>query len=343
MGTYVWKERTRGEDNSILIVEFEGGATAMIEDSWAKFGGMEDATEIYGSGGSAYADLPCAELMLLSYLRATTTRWKRPTLRKGGPFTMFEEMFNSGYLHEIEHFISCIADGTPPRVTGKMAAPCWKSSSPVTRGRRNGEKRSRFRFTPPQAPQETGRPMAGSELTEIPLEVSFVREPRDEWDRYIFTVAKTNTGWWGYTFTLLVMGAVLFLVLAANGIPLVRSAMISTGLGVFFAMYNYRTLVNEVCGTALLLPHAGRSETVRLLSDGIFSLTPTDVKITPWRSISSIELSKKLLPFHAKSGAFHLRATQSVQLRGGYGRVCQASGRTRLKCHVKELMKRWRS
>src|SRR5438552_6607251 len=57
MGTYVWKERTRGEDNSALIVEFEGGATAMIEDSWAKFGGMEDATEIYGSAGVAYADL----------------------------------------------------------------------------------------------------------------------------------------------------------------------------------------------------------------------------------------------------------------------------------------------
>src|SRR5262245_62910881 len=41
LGTYVHRSRTRGDDNSILIVEFEGGATAMIEDSWAKEGGMD--------------------------------------------------------------------------------------------------------------------------------------------------------------------------------------------------------------------------------------------------------------------------------------------------------------
>ena len=119
MGTYVWKERTRGEDNSILIVEFEGGATAMIEDSWAKFGGMEDTTEIYGSGGVAYADLLRGSSILTYSSKGYDYAVEKADTTQGWTFTMFEEMFNSGYPSEFEHFIACIADGIPPKVTGE--------------------------------------------------------------------------------------------------------------------------------------------------------------------------------------------------------------------------------
>ncbi len=50
-------DKTRGDDTSILIVDFEGGATAYIEESWAKLGGMDDTAEVHGTGGVAYADL----------------------------------------------------------------------------------------------------------------------------------------------------------------------------------------------------------------------------------------------------------------------------------------------
>ncbi len=119
LGTYVWKERTRGEDNSILIVEFEGGATAMIEDSWAKFGGMEDATEIYGSNGVAYADLLRGSSILTYSSTGYGYAVEKADTTRGWTFTMFEEMFNSGYPAEFEHFTACIADGVTPRVTAE--------------------------------------------------------------------------------------------------------------------------------------------------------------------------------------------------------------------------------
>jgi len=50
-GTYVHKDRTRGDDNAILLVEFENDAVALIEESWARPGGMDDRAEIYGSQG----------------------------------------------------------------------------------------------------------------------------------------------------------------------------------------------------------------------------------------------------------------------------------------------------
>lgn len=119
MGTYVWKERTRGEDNSVLIVEFEGGATAMIEDSWAKFGGMEDNTEIYGSKGVAYADLLRGNSILTYSQSGYGYAVEKADTTRGWTFTMFEELFNSGYPGEFEHFTDCIANGAQPRVTGE--------------------------------------------------------------------------------------------------------------------------------------------------------------------------------------------------------------------------------
>src|SRR5688572_33415308 len=38
MSTVLHKERTKGEDNSIVIIEFENGVTAVAENSWAKHG-----------------------------------------------------------------------------------------------------------------------------------------------------------------------------------------------------------------------------------------------------------------------------------------------------------------
>src|ERR1043166_6540661 len=53
----IHKGRTRGEENSLVIVEFDGGTVGVAENSWAKHGGMEDSAEVYGTGGVCYADL----------------------------------------------------------------------------------------------------------------------------------------------------------------------------------------------------------------------------------------------------------------------------------------------
>ena len=42
IGTYVHADKTRGEDDCLCILEFEGGAVGLVEDSWARLGGMDD-------------------------------------------------------------------------------------------------------------------------------------------------------------------------------------------------------------------------------------------------------------------------------------------------------------
>ena len=39
------------------ILEFEGGAVGLVENSWARPGGMDDRVEVYGDGGLTYANL----------------------------------------------------------------------------------------------------------------------------------------------------------------------------------------------------------------------------------------------------------------------------------------------
>ena len=57
MGTYVHQGCTMGEDHSYAIIEYEGNKLAMIENSWAKGGGVDDRCEIYGKKGHTRADL----------------------------------------------------------------------------------------------------------------------------------------------------------------------------------------------------------------------------------------------------------------------------------------------
>ena len=57
MDTVRHKARTKGEDNSIVVVEFEGGVIGLAEDGWAKPGGMDDRVEVYGTKGVTFADL----------------------------------------------------------------------------------------------------------------------------------------------------------------------------------------------------------------------------------------------------------------------------------------------
>src|SRR5262249_54281425 len=53
----VHPEKSQGDDNALIILEFETGVIALCEDSWTKKGGMDDRAEVYGSKGVAFADL----------------------------------------------------------------------------------------------------------------------------------------------------------------------------------------------------------------------------------------------------------------------------------------------
>jgi len=119
MDTYVHKGRTRGDDDANIIVNFEGQVTGIAEESWAKKGGMEDRAEVYGSAGVAYADLLRGSSILTYSETGYGYAVEKAGSTRGWSFTMFEEIRNYGFPQEMEAFVSCVRDDTPPPVSGE--------------------------------------------------------------------------------------------------------------------------------------------------------------------------------------------------------------------------------
>ena len=111
--------RTRCEENSVAIVEFEGGARGIVENSWAKLGGMEDRIEVCGTGGVVYADLFMGNSALTYSEKGYGYAMEKAGATRGWTFTTFEEAFNQGYPQELRHFIACVRDDAEPVTTGE--------------------------------------------------------------------------------------------------------------------------------------------------------------------------------------------------------------------------------
>jgi predicted dehydrogenase len=119
LSTVFHKRRTKGEDNSVVIIEFENGVTAVAENSWAKHGGMDDRSEVHGTGGVIYADLFMGNAAVSYSKSGYGYAMEKADTTIGWSFTVFEEAFNQGYPHELKHFIDCIRQNKQPLVTGE--------------------------------------------------------------------------------------------------------------------------------------------------------------------------------------------------------------------------------
>ena len=119
MATVFHKGRTKAEDNSVVIIEFENGVTAVAENSWAKHGGMDDRCEVYGTGGVVYADLFMGNSAVAYSRHGYGYAMEKADTTIGWSFTVFEEVFNQGYPHELKHFIDCVQQDKQPCVTGE--------------------------------------------------------------------------------------------------------------------------------------------------------------------------------------------------------------------------------
>jgi myo-inositol 2-dehydrogenase / D-chiro-inositol 1-dehydrogenase len=119
MNTFLHKGRTKGEDNSVTIVEFENGVLGVCENSWARHGGMDDRVEVYGTGGVIYADLFHGNAALTYSEKGYGYAMEKAGATQGWTFTMFEEAFNQGYPQELKHFIDCVRENKQPLVTGE--------------------------------------------------------------------------------------------------------------------------------------------------------------------------------------------------------------------------------
>jgi myo-inositol 2-dehydrogenase / D-chiro-inositol 1-dehydrogenase len=120
MSTVLHQGRTRGEDNSVVIVEFENGVTAVAENSWAKHGGMDDKCEVHGTEGVVYADLFMGNAALAYSRKGYGYTMEKADTSVGWSFPVSEEIFNQGYPHELKHFIECVRENKEPMVTGEL-------------------------------------------------------------------------------------------------------------------------------------------------------------------------------------------------------------------------------
>ncbi len=119
MGTYVHSSKTKGEDDCICVIEFQNGAVGLIEDSWARRGGMDDRIEVYGEGGVTYANLHMGNaLPTYSEYGYGYAVEKAPTT-KGWTYPVFEELWNYGFPQEMRHFARCVRGKETPQATGE--------------------------------------------------------------------------------------------------------------------------------------------------------------------------------------------------------------------------------
>lgn len=119
MNTVLHTEKTKGEDNSVVIVEFEDGTIGVAENSWAKLGGMDDRCEIHGTEGVIYADLFMGNASLAYSKQGYDYASEKADTTQGWSFPIFEEVFNQGYPHELKHFIECVREDKKPLVSGE--------------------------------------------------------------------------------------------------------------------------------------------------------------------------------------------------------------------------------
>lgn len=119
LSTQVHRERTRGDDNALLVVKFEGGITAVAEESWTKKGGMDDRAEVYGSQGVAYADLLRGSSILTYSETGYGYAVEKASTTRGWSFAIYEEIWNYGFPQEMAHFIECVRENKEPLETGE--------------------------------------------------------------------------------------------------------------------------------------------------------------------------------------------------------------------------------
>jgi myo-inositol 2-dehydrogenase/D-chiro-inositol 1-dehydrogenase len=147
MGTFVHQQRTKGEDHSYCVIEYEGNKIAMIENSWAKGGGVDDRCAIYGDKGHTQADLLRGSSLLTYSEEGYGYAVEKAGSTRGYTFTMFEEVWNYGFPQEMQHFVNCALGKEKCMVTGEDGREVLKIMDAAYQSAGEG-RRIDFPYTP---------------------------------------------------------------------------------------------------------------------------------------------------------------------------------------------------
>lgn len=119
MGTHVHADKTEGEDDSLCILEFAGGAVGLVENSWARRGGMDDRVEVFGEGGCTYANLHMGNALPTYSEYGYGYAVEKAPATVGWSYPVFDELWNYGFPQEMRHFARCVRGKETPVCTGE--------------------------------------------------------------------------------------------------------------------------------------------------------------------------------------------------------------------------------
>ncbi|HEX8850614.1 MAG TPA: Gfo/Idh/MocA family oxidoreductase [Gemmatimonadaceae bacterium] len=135
LATYTHGARTKGDDEAIAIIEFEGGATGIVENSWNRPGGMDDSIEVFGEKGQTYADMLMGNALPTYSEVGFGYAVEKAGSTKGWTYPVFEEHWNYGFPQEMRHFARCvrgketpISDGQTGRVVQEVLYAAYASA-----------------------------------------------------------------------------------------------------------------------------------------------------------------------------------------------------------------------
>jgi len=115
--TLVHRERTRGEDNALLVLRFASGGIAHCEMSWTTKGGLDLRNEIHGSEGSVFTDVTRMTPVTAFSTKAAGYVIEKADVDFGWTRPLPEEAFTYGYQAEMKHFVECVRHRHQPRET----------------------------------------------------------------------------------------------------------------------------------------------------------------------------------------------------------------------------------
>ncbi|MFL5605211.1 MAG: Gfo/Idh/MocA family protein [Gemmatimonadaceae bacterium] len=135
LSTQVHAARTQGDDEALTIIEFDGGATGVVENSWNRLGGMDDSIEVFGNRGQTYADMLMGNALPTYSEAGFGYAVEKASTTKGWTWPVFEEHWNYGFPQEMRHFARCvrgketaISDGATGRVVQEVLYAAYASA-----------------------------------------------------------------------------------------------------------------------------------------------------------------------------------------------------------------------
>ncbi len=116
--TLMHRDKTKAEDNAVVLLRLEDGRMSIAEASWTAKGGMELRNEIYGTRGRIVTDTTSTSMKAFIQESAGYLMEKADA-ETGWVFPIQDEARVYGYQEEMRHFVECCRSGSEPRETFK--------------------------------------------------------------------------------------------------------------------------------------------------------------------------------------------------------------------------------